>query len=60
MDEPLVADYILKKTIWLGSTGKVKLAEHKITHDQVAIKIIKNHFSSQTQKTRKKFKEKLL
>ena len=38
---PQVGDYVLLSTLGLGSTGKVKLAEHKITGKKVAIKIIK-------------------
>ena len=38
---PVVGDYILLSTLGEGSTGKVKLAEHKETGKKVAIKIIK-------------------
>lgn len=36
-----IGDYILDKSIGSGATGKVKLARHKDTGTQVAIKIIK-------------------
>jgi BR serine/threonine kinase len=36
-----VGDYVLQGTLGVGSTGKVKLAEHKMTGQKVAIKIIK-------------------
>ena len=36
-----IGDYLLDKSIGSGSTGKVKLARHKDTGAQVAIKIIK-------------------
>lgn len=36
-----VGDYILGRTLGAGTTGKVKLAVHKETNKQVAIKIIK-------------------
>jgi BR serine/threonine kinase len=38
---PQVGDYVLLSTLGTGSTGKVKLAEHKETQSKVAIKIIK-------------------
>ncbi|OHT04233.1 CAMK family protein kinase [Tritrichomonas foetus] len=38
---PTVGDYVLLSTLGSGSTGKVKLAEHKTTGRKVAIKIIK-------------------
>lgn len=36
-----VGSYTLLYTLGSGSTGKVKLGEHKVTHKQYAIKIIK-------------------
>ncbi|OHT13635.1 CAMK family protein kinase [Tritrichomonas foetus] len=36
-----VGEYILGRTLGSGTTGKVKLAVHKVTGQQVAIKIIK-------------------
>ncbi|TPX31275.1 hypothetical protein SeMB42_g07784 [Synchytrium endobioticum] len=44
-----VGDYILKKTIGQGTFGKVKLAEHAITKELVAIKVIEKA-SVKTQK----------
>jgi BR serine/threonine kinase len=38
---PQVGDYVLQGTLGTGSTGKVKLAEHKVTGRKVAIKIIR-------------------
>lgn len=37
---PQVGDYVLLSTLGSGSTGKVKLAEHKFTGQKVAIKIV--------------------
>ena len=39
-----VGNYILLQTLGTGSTGKVKLAENKITHEQFAIKIIQKSY----------------
>jgi BR serine/threonine kinase len=36
-----IGDYILDKSLGTGATGKVKLAWHQITNEQVAVKIIK-------------------
>jgi BR serine/threonine kinase len=36
-----IGDYIAGETLGSGTTGKVKLASHKVTGEQVAIKIIK-------------------
>jgi BR serine/threonine kinase len=38
---PQVGDYVLENTLGSGSTGKVKLAQHKITGRKCAIKIIR-------------------
>ena len=38
-----VGDYIIKRDIGQGTFGFVKLAEHKITKEQVAIKVIPKH-----------------
>lgn len=35
-----IGDYVLRKTLGIGSFGKVKLAEHVVTGQQVAIKIL--------------------
>jgi BR serine/threonine kinase len=41
----LVGDYLVTRTLGEGTTGKVKLAIHRLTGEQVAIKIIaKNSF----------------
>jgi BR serine/threonine kinase len=37
----MIGDYVLKHALGSGSTGKVRLAHHQVTGDQVAIKIIK-------------------
>ena len=39
-----VGDYVLGKTLGKGTTGKVKLAFHKKTNAEVAIKIIKKQY----------------
>ena len=36
-----IGDYTVIKTLGVGTTGKVKLAQHKVTNQLVAIKIIK-------------------
>ena len=38
--EPEIGPYIIVRTLGSGTTGKVKLAVHKDTHEEVAIKII--------------------
>lgn len=38
---PEIGDYIIIKSLGSGSYGKVKLAEHKVTGQKVAIKIVK-------------------
>ncbi|WJX75266.1 SNF1-related protein kinase catalytic subunit alpha kin10 [Trifolium repens] len=40
---PLLPHYKLGKKIGIGSFGKVKIAEHVLTHHKVAIKILKRH-----------------
>lgn len=46
-----VADYLIIKTLGKGTFGKVKLAEHVVTKQQVAIKIIeKGNIKTQKQK----------
>lgn len=42
-----VGPYMLGKTLGSGSTGKVKLATHRDTHAQVAVKIIKKELLAQ-------------
>jgi BR serine/threonine kinase len=39
--ENRIGDYLIIRTLGTGTTGKVKLAEHVITGEHVAIKIIK-------------------
>jgi BR serine/threonine kinase len=42
MSEPvLIGDYVLGHSLGVGSTGKVRLARHHITGEEVAVKIIK-------------------
>lgn len=41
MSSQEIGNYLILNTLGVGSTGKVKLAEHKVTHQKVAIKIIK-------------------
>ena len=36
-----IGDYLILQTIGSGATGKVKLGEHKVTHELAAIKIFK-------------------
>jgi serine/threonine protein kinase len=38
---PQVGDYVLQDTLGSGSTGKVKLAEHRATGEKVAVTIIR-------------------
>jgi 5'-AMP-activated protein kinase catalytic alpha subunit len=35
-----IGDYILQKSIGEGTFGKVKLGEHRLTHEKVAVKIL--------------------
>lgn len=35
-----IGDYILQKSIGEGTFGKVKLGEHKLTREKVAVKIL--------------------
>lgn len=49
-----VGNYILRRTIGSGSTGKVKLAEHKVTHAQYAIKIFNKEYFKKTPEFYKK------
>ncbi|OHS99150.1 CAMK family protein kinase [Tritrichomonas foetus] len=43
MSHQEVGNYILLQTLGAGSTGKVKLAENKITHKLYAMKIVNKH-----------------
>jgi BR serine/threonine kinase len=36
-----IGEYILERAIGVGSTGKVRLARHRLTGEQVAVKVIK-------------------
>ena len=48
----IVSDYRIIKTVGTGSTGKVKLAEHVLTKEQVAIKMIPRIRSTRHQKSK--------
>ena len=48
----IITDYRIIKTVGSGSTGKVKLAEHVLTKEQVAIKMIPRLRTTKNQKSK--------
>eukprot|EP01088_Endostelium_zonatum_P004225 TRINITY_DN1542_c2_g1_i1.p1 TRINITY_DN1542_c2_g1~~TRINITY_DN1542_c2_g1_i1.p1 ORF type:complete len:451 (-),score=150.51 TRINITY_DN1542_c2_g1_i1:72-1424(-) len=55
-----VGPYVLGKTLGEGTTGKVKLAQHSVTGEKVAIKIISKQFLNERPIMQKKIQREIL